>query len=45
VGFKANSDEYKVMGLAPYSRITGENNPFYSRIRAFSIKDEMVVSD
>ncbi|MCX9010853.1 MAG: hypothetical protein OIN66_06990, partial [Candidatus Methanoperedens sp.] len=32
LGFKANDDEYKVMGLAPYGEMDKRENPFYPKL-------------
>lgn len=33
LGFKANSDEYKVMGLAPYGKMNRNTNPYYKKMQ------------
>ena len=33
LGFKVNSGEYKVMGLAPYGDMNKETNPYYKKLK------------
>ena len=41
LGFKVNSDEYKIMGLAPYGEMSKHLNPYYERIRrVIDIKED-----